>query len=228
MSVFLILALALPGCQTVDKAKTDADAEAVYTYTDWDYGTTTTKDGTVLFFGSTSAQRSGAATRTGVFINSIVGQCEPRQIRIGIELEAPAEKEITAQKLTGELRIDDQQPVPVEYMYYLDSGKKIIWIDTENIFGNKSFTEQFKKGQMFRFKVTVENKVYNLRFSLRNHLNSIQTAVGNCKEAEAFQGGGKPGLSARPVGQAKQSPSSAPSAPSKADNQDDDARFFQK
>lgn len=216
--VLLVLALALPGCQTTNKAKSDAEAlaeaEAVYTYTDWSYGSIDATDGSVIFNAWTISKREGSATTNSLLVNMSTGRCSAPYFRVTIGQEIPWNKEFRSQQLLhGEIRIDDNAAFPFDFKYIKPLNKKYIWFDVYDIIKIQPFYDQLFKGQMIRFQVTVENKAYNLRFTLRNHIKALKQALGNCEEATAFKAGTPPKPGAPPA---------------KAGGQDDDARYFKK
>ena len=209
LAALLMLTLALPGCQTTNNAK--SEAEAVYTYTDWWYASADFNNSPSQFVAKTATQREGATTKSYLSLVTIPGQCFARYFRIAIEQETPRDNEFKSQPFHGEMRIDDQPAIPVDFVYFTHTGKKYIWVDTFDILTNKTLLQQFAKGQILRFQFTLEKKAYTLRFTLRNHLKAITTAMDNCDEATAFKAG-TPGKT----------------TPAKAGDQDDDARYFKK
>jgi len=185
--LLLALVLALPGCQAASKAKTDAEAGAgaVYAFTDWASGANPTKEGRTFFHGHTTAQREGLPMKNKIYINTSPGHCDVRYLRLIIGLKKPAGKDFTSPTLAGELRIDDQAPVPIQYFYVLASTERFIRIDTLDTLLDETVRAQLAQGTMIRLTVTVDKKTYTLPFTLRNYAEAMRSALDACQEATA-------------------------------------------
>lgn len=207
----------LGGCVQARKAP---EAGQVLSYTDWGSFNTVLKSGKVVFGAGSDTRPEGKGVYT-IYTDMFAESCAPRFLTITFELDSSAAKSVKSQPAEGELRVDDLPPFKTACSYELRQGQTKVFIDFVESLNDKTFVDQLINGHFLRVKAVVEGKELSFKFTLKNHVNAVNRAIGQCKEEAAFKsGGGAPAPAARPA------PSGSGPLPGASPGKSEDSKYF--